>query len=311
MTKRNQATPASPAAASSAANPLIPYVGAMLIFGTIGLFVKRIDLPTVLIVLARGGIGAFFLLIAAIFYGNGLNLTAIRANLGRLVVSGIFLGLNWVFLFEAYKHATIADATLLYYLAPILIMAASTVFLKEKLTLRKCGCAAAALLGMSFIAGIWSPTAATGTTAAGVAAGIAAAFFYAGLVVNNKYIGRSTPIDAMNSAFVQLFAAFVVLLPYALASVDFSTLTFGMVPVFLLVIMGIVHTGVAYKLYFSAIPNLEPARIAVFAYVDPLVAILLSILLLGEPFSAHSMIGAVLILGASTALEFKRKPKSA
>lgn len=298
----------NPSLCTPAASPALPqYIAAMLIFGTIGLFVKRIDLPSVLIVLGRGGIGALFLFGAAVLYGNGLHLTAIKANLRRLVVSGILLGLNWIFLFEAYKKATIADATLVYYLAPILIMAASVALLKEKLTLRKCACALAALLGMSAIAGVWTPGAPSSSSPEGILMAAVAAVFYAGVVLNNKFIGRTEPIDAMNSAFVQLFSAAVVLAPYALLSVDLSTLSPGIVGWFLLFIVGVVHTGVAYKLYFGAIPQLEPARIAVFAYIDPAVAIVLSILLLGEPFSIGSLIGAALILGASAALEFKPK----
>ena len=207
---------------SSPGNPnMIRYLAAMLIFGTIGLFVRSIELPSTVIVLCRGFIGSAFLFAAGALLGRKVNWTSVRANFARLASSGVLLGLNWVLLFEAYKSATIAAATLIYYLAPIFVMALSVVFLGERLTARKCLCAAAALFGMSLVAGFWSPHAAANSTMVGLLQALGAAGFYAALILNNKFIGRTVPVDPLDSALVQLFMAALVLVPYVTAVVDF------------------------------------------------------------------------------------------
>ena len=289
---------------------MIRYLAAMLIFGTIGLFVRSIELPSSVIVLCRGFIGSAFLFAAGALLGRKVNWTSVRANFARLASSGVLLGLNWVLLFEAYKNATIAAATLIYYLAPIFVMALSVVFLGERLTARKCLCAAAALFGMSLVAGFWSPNAAANSTMVGLLQALGAAGFYAALILNNKFIGRTVPVDPLDSALVQLFMAALVLVPYVTAVVDFSTIRPDALSLSLTLVVAVLHTAVAYWLFFSAILKLEAARIAVFAYVDPATAILLSILLLKEPFTLASVGGALLILGAAAALEFGsgRKP---
>lgn len=289
---------------------MLRYLAAMLIFGTIGLFVRSIELPSSVIVLCRGFIGSAFLFAAGALLGRKVNWTSVRANCARLASSGVLLGLNWVLLFEAYKNATIAAATLIYYLAPIFVMALSVVFLGERLTARKCLCAAAALFGMSLVAGFWSPNAAANSTMVGLLQALGAAGFYAALILNNKFIGRTVPVDPLDSALVQLFTAALVLVPYVTAVVDLSTIHPDALSLGLTLVVAVLHTAVAYWLFFSAIPKLEAARIAVFAYVDPATAILLSILLLKEPFTLASVGGALLILGAAAALEFGsgRKP---
>ena len=90
---------------------MLRYLAAMLIFGTIGLFVRSIELPSTVIVLCRGFIGSAFLFAAGALLGRKVNWTSVRANFARLASSGVLLGLNWVLLFEAYKSATIATAT--------------------------------------------------------------------------------------------------------------------------------------------------------------------------------------------------------
>ena len=186
----------------------------------------------------------------------------------------------------------------------------SVVFLGERLTARKCLCAAAALFGMSLVAGFWSPNAAANSTMVGLLQALGAAGFYAALILNNKFIGRTVPVDPLDSALVQLFMAALVLVPYVTAVVDFSTIRPDALSLGLTLVVAVLHTAVAYWLFFSAIPKLDAARIAVFAYVDPATAILLSILLLKEPFTLASVGGALLILGAAAALEFGsgRKP---
>lgn len=280
------------------------YLLAMTIFGTIGLFVKYIDLPSTVIALSRGALGTLFLLIVLKLLKRKLDIETIKVNFKHLVIAGIALGLNWIFLFEAYRLTSIATATLAYYMAPIILIVLSPLVLHERVSLGKWLCVICALFGMSLISGVWEGS--ENVALGGISMGLIAACFYAGVVINNKFLKGLNPYD---SSIVQLAVAAIVLLPYVLLTVDFSALTLDAQTIDLTLAVGIIHTGVAYWLYFSALPKLEAARIAIFSYIDPAVAILLSVFVLMEPMTIAGMAGAVLILGAALASEFVGKTK--
>ncbi len=278
------------------------YLLAMTIFGTIGLFVKFIDLPSTVIALSRGALGTLFLLIVLQLMKRRMDTESIKRNFKHLFIAAVALGFNWIFLFEAYRLTSIATATLAYYMAPVILILLSPLVLKERVGLAKWICVICALIGMSLIAGIWEGS--DQIALSGIAMGLLAASFYATIVINNKFLKGMNPYD---SAIVQLGIAALVLLPYVAFTVDFTSLTLDTQTIGLTLIVGIVHTGVAYWLYFSALPKLEAARIAIFSYVDPAIAILLSVFVLMEPMTINAMIGAVLILGAAITSEFVGK----
>ncbi len=276
----------------------------MAIFGTIGLFVKFIDLPSTVIALSRGALGTLFLLVVVQFMRRRMDTESIRRNFKHLLIAAVALGFNWIFLFEAYRLTSIATATLAYYMAPVILILLSPLILKERVGLAKWICVICALIGMSLIAGIWEGS--DQIALSGIVMGLLAACFYATIVINNKFLNGLNPYD---SAIVQLGIAALVLLPYVAFTVDFTSLSLDTQTIGLTLIVGIVHTGVAYWLYFSALPKLEAARIAIFSYIDPAIAILLSVFVLMEPITTAGVIGAVLILGAALTSEFVGKNK--
>ena len=275
------------------------YLLAMTIFGTIGLFVKFIELPSTVIALSRGALGTLFLLLVLKLLKRRINTATVKSNFKHLVIAGVALGLNWIFLFEAYRLTSVATATLAYYMAPIILILLSPILLHERVPLGKWICVICALFGMSLISGVWEGS--ENVALDGITMGFIAACFYAGVVINNKFLKGLDPYD---SSIVQLAVAAIVLLPYVLFTVDFSVLKPDTTTIGLILAVGILHTGVAYWLYFSALPKLEAARIAIFSYIDPAIAILLSVFVLMEPMTTAGVIGAVLILGAALASEF-------
>ena len=280
------------------------YLLAMTIFGTIGLFVKFIELPSTVIALSRGALGTLFLLLVLKLLKKRINTATVKANIKHLIIAGIALGFNWIFLFEAYRLTSVATATLAYYMAPIILILLSPVLLHERVPLTKWICVTCALFGMSLISGIWEGS--DNFAVEGILMGLIAACFYASIVINNKFLKG---LDAYDSSIVQLAIAAIVLLPYVLITVDFSVLKPDTTTIGLTIAVGILHTGVAYWLYFSALPKLEAARIAIFSYIDPAIAILLSVFVLMEPMTTAGVIGAVLILGAALTSEFVGKNK--
>lgn len=278
---------------------------AMTIFGTIGIFVKYIPLPSSVIACVRGFVGVAFLLLMTFIKKTNISFKDIKKNLLLLVISGAFIGINWILLFEAYRYTTVATATLCYYMAPIFVTLASPFILKEKLTLKKGLCVFTALIGMIFISGIVG-TGSLQINIPGILCGVGAAFFYACVILLNKHI---KDISSYDMTMTQLFVAAVVILPYTLLTADISTVTLDAKAIICLFVVGIVHTGFAYMIYFSSIGSLKAQTVAIFSYIDPVIAIILSALLLKEKLGLFGFIGAVLILGSTLLSEINFKKK--
>ena len=276
----------------------------MLVFGTIGIFVRYIPLPSSVIALTRGVIGTVFLIVVTLKRGPGISWKAIRRNLLNLCLSGAFIGINWILLFESYHFTTVATATLCYYMAPVFVTISAPFVFKERLTKKKMLCIAGALVGMIFVSGIWN-TGISGTgELRGVFYGIGAAVFYASVILLNKKI---RDISAYDKTMMQLAAASIVLLPYTVLTEKVSVLSLTPVAVILLAVVGILHTGISYTLYFGSMKELEAQTIAIFSYIDPIVAILLSALFLKEPLGIGGIAGAIMVLGAALLSELPDK----
>lgn len=267
---------------------------AMLIFGSIGLFVRTLPFTSSQIALARGLIGSAFLFASSFILKKGLSFKRIRNNLKVLLPLGIMLGFNWILLFQAYRYTSIANATVSYYCAPVIVMLLTPVVFKEPLTRTNVLCIFAAMAGMVCISGAGG--ALDRQNLIGVAYGFGGAVFYAAIVLTNKFL---KDISDFESAFTQLFIAALALLPYVLLTDGIRLAGASAGAVLLLILVGMVHTGFSYLLYFASLPRLDSRTIATFSYIDPISAILLSSLFLAEPITLVQAAGAVLILGAT------------
>lgn len=288
---------------SSSKLPLVKLISAMTIFGTIGIFVKYIPLPSSMIACVRGFVGVLFLLLVTLLKQTKISFVDIKKNLLLLFISGAFIGINWILLFESYRYTTVATATLCYYMAPIFVTLASPFVLKEKLTIKKVCCITVALIGMFFVSGIMNPSS-LNMNPTGILCGIGAAFFYSCVILLNKHI---KDISSYDMTMTQLFVASLVILLYVLFTENLSTLTLTLPSIILLLLIGTLHTGFAYMIYFSSITDLKAQTVAIFSYIDPVVAIILSAIVLHEKLDIFSIIGAVLILGSTLFSEISLK----
>ena len=269
----------------------------MSIFGTIGIFRRYLPLPSGVIAFVRGVVGTLFLLLLVAMMRKGISWRSIRENLWKLLLSGALIGLNWVLLFEAYRYTSVATATLCYYMAPIFVIAASPFVLRERLTAKQVCCVGVAIVGMVAVSGVLEGG---NMDLRGILLGLGAALLYASVVLINKTFSE---IEAYDKTIVQLFAASVVILPYILIAEEIVWSAFTPLVCLILVILGIVHTGMAYALYFGSMGGLTARSVALLSYLDPIIAILLSAFLLGEWPSALTFGGAILILGAAMVSE--------
>lgn len=212
----------------------------MTVFGTIGLFVRRIEITSAELALCRAGLAAVFLLLYFLVTRRRLCLSEIKKSLWLLLASGAAMGINWMLLFEAYKYTTISLATLSYYLAPVIVTALCPLLFHERMTRTQLLCFLMSTLGVALTSG-----------------------FHPGVMSAAGWVN--------------------------------------------LLIVGIVHTGLTYCMYFSAIRTLPGQESSLLSYIDPIVSVLVSVLLLGEPLAPVQIVGIVLFLGFAIVNELTHK----
>ena len=282
----------------------IKFITALVLYGTIGLFLRHVSLPSEIVVLFRGIIGSAFILSYLKLTDRHINITAIKNNALWLILSGIFLGLNWGFLFAAYMHTTIAIASLCNYTAPLIVILIAPIVLHEPLNKKKLPCVAAAFIGIILVSGTWegvSESVETAGNLSGILLGLASALCFVGIVICNRKIIN---ISSFDKAVVQLAVSAMTILPYVLINNrSAAALNWDMKSILIILTLGIVQTGIAYCFYFSGLGSLPVQTIAVLGYLEPVVSVICSSVFLHESMGITGWIGAILILGAAVISE--------
>lgn len=282
------------------------FIIAMLIFSSIGIFVRALPYPSSFVAFVRGAVGFAVILLFMLLKRQKSDRKAIKENFLLLAVSGIFIGINWVALFESYRYTTVATATLCYYMAPMFVIMASPFVLGERLSLKKALCVITALCGMVLVSGVFEADRGE-IQLKGIIYGLVAAAFYASVMLINK---KMTEIPAYDKTYIQLAFAAAVVGVYNLFTVDLSALSTDAKHIALLLFVGVFHTGFAYTMYFGAMKSMKAQSVAILSYIDPVFALILSALILKERMSLFGIIGAVLVLGSAFICELpERKNK--
>ncbi|MCY8882666.1 EamA family transporter [Bacillus spizizenii] len=279
----------------------IQFILSMIIFGTMGLVVRYIDLSSSETALLSSSIGCLFLMFVFFMMKKTIPWKLVKANAYILFLSGIALGGNWIFLYQAYDHTTLTNATLGYYFAPVFVMILSPMVLKEQLPIKKMVCIGVAIIGMLLIVG--NGISASGTEdLLGIFFGLVAAAFYAALMLLNKFIHH---MGRLEITIIQLGITALLLLPYVFFTEGFGILGVSNSSVPFIIILGIVNTGIGFWLFFSGMQKLKGQSIAMLSYVDPFVAILISAMILQEQMTIVQMLGGTLLLGSTFVSESK------
>ncbi|KRE06080.1 transporter [Bacillus sp. Root239] len=279
----------------------IQFVLSMIIFGTIGLIVRYIDLSSSETALLSSSIGCLFLIVVLFMRKRTITWKLVKANGCILFFSGIALGGNWMFLYQAYDHTTLTNATLGYYFAPVFVMILSPFILKEQLPVKKIICIGIAIIGMLMIVG--NGVSASGTEdLLGIFFGLLAAACYAALMLLNKFIRL---MGRLEITIIQLGITALLLLPYVFLTEGFGVFEVSKSSVPFIIILGIVNTGIGFWLFFSGMEKLKGQSIAMLSYVDPFVAILISAVILREHMTLVQILGGALLLGSTFISENK------
>ena len=282
-------------------HPRIMIMTAMAMFGTLGVFVRNISVSSGELALYRAILASVLLAVYLLVTKQPLELKKFRRELPLLLFSGVAMGFNWILLFEAYKYTTVSVATLSYYFAPVLVTLACPILFREKMGAKQWICFAMSTLGIILITGIGDLSGGS-SHLTGILFGLGAAVLYATVVLLNKFI---TGVAGIQRTFLQFLAAVVVLIPYVASTGGVTLGDMNGLGWVCLLIVGLIHTGITYCLYFSALRDLPGQEAAILSYIDPLVAVLLSVFVLGEQMTVPQIIGGALILGFTLWNELK------
>ena len=267
-------------------------IASMTIFGTLGLFVRNISVTSGELALYRAVLAAGVIVLYLLVTGQKIPFGAIKKEIPLLLFSGVAMGFNWILLFEAYKYTTVSVATLSYYFAPVIVTAVCPVLFREKLTKKQGLCFVMSTVGLVMITGIGDL--AGGRDIIGILFGLGAAVLYATVILLNKFIKN---VEGIHRTFLQFLAAILVLVPYVMMTGGVTLGNLNGIGWLNLLIVGLIHTGITYCLYFTSLKELPGQKAAILSYIDPLVAVLISVTLLGESMTLPQLLGGVMILG--------------
>ena len=279
-------------------------VTSMVIFGTIGLFKRFVPVTSGELALYRAVLAAVLLIGVLLVTRQRIPFRTIGRQIPLLLLSGAAMGVNWILLFEAFNHTSVALGTISYYFAPVIVTLLCPLLFREKLTAKQIVCFLISTAGLVIItfAAEQGGEAAGRNDLVGILFGLGAAAFYATVILLNKFIKG---VEGLHRTLLQFVAAVVTLTPYVALT---SGVTLGGMDAMgwvCLLIVGLVHTGLAYVLYFPSLKELPGQKAAILSYIDPLVAVIMSVLILREPMNAWQWIGGAMILGATLWNEVK------
>lgn len=286
-------------------SPRLMLIVSMTVFGTIGLFVRQITVSSGELALYRAILASLLLLGFLVITKQKIPFKDIRKEIPLLLISGIAMGFNWILLFQAYKYTTVSVATLSYYFAPVIVTAVCPILFKEKMGIKQWICFAMSTLGIVLITGLGDLKSGSNHLI-GIAFGLGAACLYATVVLINKFIKK---VEGIHRTFLQFLAAILVLVPYVAFTSGVTLNGLNSIGWVSLLVVGIVHTGITYCLYFSSLKELPGQKAAILSYIDPLVAVLVSVTILAEKLTLLQALGGALILGFTLWNEISTKKK--
>lgn len=273
-------------------NPRLMMIVSMAVFGTLGIFVRNIPVSSGELALYRAVLAASLIGCYLLLTKQKIPFDKIKKDVPFLLASGVAMGINWILLFQAYKYTTVSLATLSYYFAPVIVTLVCPILFKEKLSGRQIICFVMSTLGLVLITGIGDMGGSRNFI--GILFGLGAAVFYATVILINKFIKN---VEGIHRTFLQFLAAIVTIFPYVMLTSGITVGSMNGSGWANLLIVGLVHTGITYCMYFSSLKELPGQKAAILSYIDPLVAVIVSVTVLGESMTIMQLVGGILILG--------------
>ncbi|MCM1284806.1 MAG: DMT family transporter [Acetobacter sp.] len=270
----------------------IKYIFALLLFGSNGIIASRISLNSSEIVLWRTFTGSLFLILLFVLSKNKLTFYKHKKDFVSLCISGIAMGASWMFLYEAYQQIGVSISSLCYYCGPIIVMILSPLIFNEKMTKNKIASFIVVIIGIILVN---NQAVETSRNMWGIFCGLLSAIMYSLMVIFNK---KAKTITGIENSMLQLFISFLTVMVFVGIKQGFN-INIGKENIMPIIILGLINTGLGCYLYFSSINDLPVQIVAICGYLEPLSAVVFSVLFLKETMLPLQIIGAVLIIGSA------------
>lgn len=280
---------------------LAKLVSGLMLIGTVGAVVVATDLDAITIVFWRSVIGAVFMLVWCLATGILPDRTLTARNLILGLVAGTSLVLSWAAFFAGIRLTSITTATIVFHIQPFLIVLIGAVLWKERISRDQLIWLGAAFAGVALASGL---SFGSGQMDAGWSTGIAitfaGAFLYAVTAVAGK--GLSSQRGEITT-LIQTVAGCVIFLPFVDLGQRIAPEAWGWLGV-----LGVVQTGIAWVLVYSAYPRVSTPVMAVLSFVNPLTAILSDWLFFGHVIGPAQALGMALIVAGTLGVKLGWRP---
>lgn len=274
----------------------VEMTAAMVISGTIGLFVVLSGQPVMSVVFWRCAFGAATLLVICAALGLLRKDIISRTQIAYAALGGVAIVANWMLLFAAFPRASISIATAVYNTQPFMLVALGALLFGERITLAKLGWLLVAFTGMLLIVQGKSGVAHGGTDyVGGILLALGAAFFYAVAAIVAKKL-KGVPPHLI--ALIQVAVGVVMLAPFAGLDHPPADARSWV----LLAAIGVIHTGLMYILLYGAIQKLPTNLFGALSFIYPVVAIAADYIAFGQRLQVLQLAGAATILLAAAAM---------
>ena len=284
----------------------LKYIIAVVLYGTIGMFLRYVSFPSEIVAMCRGLIGSLFIFLYIKVTHQKIDMEVIKRNRKWLILGGICLGLNWVFLFAAYVKTTVAIASLCNYMAPVIVILVAPLVLHERLDKRKLLCVLMAFVGIVLVSNVWEESIGSIT---GIIMGLLGALCFVGVIICNRKLNKISPLD---KSLIQLAISVVVIFPFVLIKNMGRPLEIDLKSILITIMVGIINTGLAYVFYFSGMSTLPVHEISILGYLEPVISVLCSVLFLHESMTIIGWVGAIIDIIALVLSEIiDKSPKRA
>src|SRR5208283_465347 len=271
----------------------MPYIlAAICLWSSLGIIIRLSTLPLTALIFFPCAVSCALIgaLLSKRQYRHGMPRLKV---LSPLLIVGPLSLINTFSFYYAYKNTSIANAVLTHYTAPIVVAFLAPLFLKERLTVKVFASIVIATAGLWIMLGVsygdfMSLIFSGDKNMAGILAGLLSGIAYALLIIVLRVLSRN--FNPLIMTFVQNSVIALILLPFLQMPVHMGS------ALWLIAVMGIVHSTIAPILYYKGIGQVSANRAAVLGYLEPVCAIALGILFLKEAIAYKTFIGGLLII---------------
>lgn len=270
------------------------YTAGLLLFGLNGIIAGKIHLPSAAIVFWRTFFGAVFLFTLFTLTKQPLAIKAHRKDLLFVMLSGVAMGLSWIFLYEAYRRVGVGLSSIVYYCGPVIVMLCAPFVFRERLSFRQILCFAAVFAGILLVL-LPGLTGHARVSTIGLVCGLSSAVLHALMVI---FTMKAPHITGVKNAMFQLVISFLTVAFYSLPTRGLM-FPIGAGQWFWVLLLGILNTGAGCYLYFSDLARLPVDIVSILGYLEPLSAVFFAVILLNEAMDPPEILGGLLILGGA------------